>query len=341
MLTNLLWPWVLAPLLTGLSAAALCTLAWFYARDAAAPTRDDAGEAQLLRERRAELAGAVVRAALGFALLSMTLTVLAADALAGSVSGAMCAWGVFESGGGAPTLAIGLLTTLAAGCWLALHRYDFALQRPHLTQLKFRALGLLVPLVWLDLLAGGIFFYRLDLGTAASCCSAGLDAVATRWMPGSDALTREPIALLAAAGMAIAIGLNLRAARAPGGAIVGAATTIGVLSFAAAIPAILWYVAPHAYETPHHGCPFCLLHADVWGVGWPLFGALIWALTDNLSMALVARTARTTRGEEPETTRRTLRALAIRGAGAWAVALSVAVAPVVRYAWVTGGSSLF
>lgn len=345
MLTNLLSPLVLARLLAGLGTAALCS----YALVRVAPARRAlrridpaaggmAGEALLLAERRAELASAVVQAALAFGVLSLFLTVLAADALAPALRGAMCAWGVFESGAGFGALGSSALLSLAAGSWLALHRYDLDLRAAELTPVKLGALLPLTALAWLDLALNATFFYGLDLGATASCCSAGLDELKVEWMPGSTALTRAPAALVASGLLALAIALLVRAAKHPNRRRARTAAVWGLLSIAATWPATLWYVAPHAFETPHHNCPFCLLHGDVLGLGYALFGGLLWAAVDSLGLLVVQHLPS---AREPEVTAAHLGSLSKHAAMALGVAWLAGALPVVRYALLTQGASLF
>jgi len=108
-----------------------------------------------------------------------------------------------------------------------------------------------------------------------------------------------------------------------------------VLAAAAALPAILWYVAPHAYATPHHLCPFCLLKAHVGGIGWPLFGALFSAATLGVALGVVEVSSAAS--GEPEQAAAMKRTLGLWTAVAWIITISVAILPVARYLVLSGG----
>ena len=88
--------------------------------------------------------------------------------------------------------------------------------------------------------------------------------------------------------------------------------------------------------------PFCLLRSDVYGIGYPLFGsiflAVIWG-TGAAAGALLTGASREAPGSATfgAFARPRLRAEAI----AWTVALVVGAFPVVRYAIIAGGTSLF
>ncbi len=105
------------------------------------------------------------------------------------------------------------------------------------------------------------------------------------------------------------------------------------------LTAVMGFVAPHVYGSPQHTCPFCLLHADAWGIGWPLFAALFAALALGLVPALVRGLSRLS-GEREQA--RPLERDAARFALYALVAVVVLeVAPVVRYLVVSGGVSVF
>src|SRR5689334_5170588 len=141
------------------------------------------------------------------------------------------------------------------------------------------------------------------------------------------------------AGTVVSIGAAILAARSPTRARVAAAGIVTLIAIPAALAASVLEVAPHAFEVPQHVCPFCLLRADVFAIGYPLYGALllaaIWA-GGAAASAILARgdAARDALGPFA-------RLRLTRGAVAWALALVVGVIPIVRFAVVSGGASLF
>lgn len=339
MITNLLRPFLLARVVSGVAVAVLCIYALVIAWRVLARWRVGAtSEGQLALERRAELIAAVVQGALVIAIVDLGLTVLAADRLAPSIRGAMCAWGVLDASRWG-FVALGASITLAIGCalWVVLHRLDLRLKRPVLTRRKFLALFAVAPIVIIDLAVTLAWALDLDMQVVASCCSVGLDDV----LGGSTAEGGpRGLALYAATGTsALAIVLSAIVWRRPSrlGAI--AAAVASAMAAVAAIPAIVWVVAPHAYETPHHLCPFCLLHADVLGIGWPLFAALFAAAIFGTALGLVEAQRRAS--GEPEAIAEMERGLGRWAALSWIAAVCLAAAPIIRYALVTGGASLF
>lgn len=339
MLTNLLRPWILARLLSGVAALALVVYGTVVAARVLRYWRiGQTTEGQLALERRAELVAAIVQVALSIAILDLALTVLTADRLTDSIRGAMCAYGVLDaSGWGFVALALSALSAAACALWVVLHRLDLKLRAPSLTKRKFAGLFVIAPLLALDLFATLRWALDLDMQVVASCCSVGLDSA----LASGGAAGAGPHALSAMLGLAtvlVAAICALWAWRRPTRFAAYAAALTSLVALAAALPAILWYVAPHAYETPHHLCPFCLLHADVYGIGWPLFGALFGAAVGGLALGLVESQRGAAEADVITALERRLGGWTAVG---WVATLLLAAFPVVRFAWVSGGASLF
>ena len=228
-----------------------------------------ADRAQLARERRAELAAAVT----GFALLvkvpAAALYLYAVDGLSERIVGAMCGVGVLGNGRDAgAALALRALVLFLLVAWRTADRLDRA--RPELpyTRPKFTFLLVIFVAVALEGAFTLSFFGSLQLERIASCCGSVFgaeDGGATALLAGVP----QPALAAAAAGVFAAL---LLAARGRRGvwfgalsvlfALVGAALSIGLTS-------------PYVFALPTHRCPFCLLHAEYAGVGWPLFGLLL------------------------------------------------------------------
>ena len=334
---NLFRPWLLARVLAGLSGALLCAYALFVGMQVLRRWRLRASsEGQLALERRAELVATLVQAGLVASAMGLVLTVLGAERTARSIRGAMCAYGVLDATPfGFASLATSALTTFACGLWLVLHRLDLRLETPALTRRKFAALFVLAPLLIFDVVLFVWHALQLDLGVVATCCSASLDhGTLVTWGAGGSGSAGW---FYAGIGLAGGASLALFAmGRRPGklGLVAG---VLSVAAFAAMLPAVLLFVAPHAYETPTHLCPFCLLQADVGLIGWPLFGALFTGLVLGAGSGMV-ELSRRVGGEQVSAMQRRLGRW---GAAAWLLCALCAAAPVVRFAWLSGGASLF
>jgi len=341
MLTNLLHPLLLLRIVAAVVVAVLVLAGTRVAWQVLVRWQiGRANEGQLLLERRAELVATLVQGALVMTVAGLALTVLAADRLTPSIRGAMCAYGVF---GSTPTGFYALWTSAAAAAacslWVVLHRLDLRLATPALTRRKFVALLLIAPVVLADLVTQLRFVLDLDFTVVASCCSTSLDgtvAAIARAAPASARDLASGVAVAAAIGAVLAALLTRRR---PAAGAAYAAGALSLVAAAAAVPAVLWVVAPYVYESPHHLCPFCLLRADAGGLGWPLFAALFVGTLLGVALAVI-ETQKRTPGAALEAAEMQ-RGIARWAAAAWVLALVLAVAPVVRYLVLSGGVSLF
>lgn len=339
-MTNLLEPWVLLRLVAGLVAALL------FVRAAITSARvlrhfdvAKATEGQLALERQLELSGSFVRVATIVQVASLALTVLAADRLSHGIRGAMCAYGVFAANdGGFPSLFVTGCVAVLAGVLAQVFAFDARVRGMDLVRPLAAATLAFAPLALVDLAMTWRFLTKLDLSVVASCCSVNLDAAAA----GSGGYAQGPRALttaLAPLVIGLSIAVALLASRRPTAPRVALAGALAVLALPVAVGACVLVVAPHAFEVPQHVCPFCLLKADVLGLGYPLFAAILLAVVWGVGAGVSGLLARgpAARAAFAPFARRLLRREAI----AWGVALALGLAPIVRYAIVAGGASLF
>jgi hypothetical protein len=341
--SNLLEPWILLRLAAGAVATALFVYA---ARTSLRVVRSfdlaRSTEGQLALERQAELSSTCIRVATVVQIALLALTMLTGDRLASSLRGAMCGYGVFHATPwGFRALCVTATTALAAGVLSELHALDarvrtFDLARP----LAYATLAI-APLAVLDLAFSATFVLKLDLSVVASCCSVQLDAVPqSAGNPIGLGATARSLAtfgsLLAVPASAL---LALRASRRPDSRRLLTATLASLVALPFALAACVLEVAPYAFELPQHVCPFCLLRPSVLGLGYPLFGAVLLATISSLGTAIGALLARTQPARDALSgfARERLH----REALAWLIVLVLGIAPVARYALVTGGLSLF
>lgn len=344
MLGNLLRPWLLARLMTSGTGAVLAVVVVVLAvRLLRAPALARSSEGQLHLDRRAELIGTLTAVAAWSAVASLAIAVIGADRMHGSLRGAMCAYGVLEATDyGFRSLFVALAAALGASAWLALHRAELTLKRPVLTQLKLLSAAALAPLFVGDFVLSSAHALALDFREVASCCSSGLETA--REVLGHDGGPRLVFVIaffgFGLAAMTCAL-MQLRTATALGTRMVALFSGLALL---AAPLAIVTWIAPHAYGTPNHLCPFCLLHGDeAMGIGWPLYIGLFVAVSRGLAVGITRFVQRA--ATNPEADASALDALGTklaRGTAiAWLVTLVLAAAPWALFTLESGGASLF
>ncbi len=337
---QLLEPWVFLRLVAGLVASALLVrasvTAWQVLR------RFDvvrATEGQLLLERRVELAATFVRVGAAAQVVALLLSALAADKLSRGIRGAMCAYGTFNSSPwGFRSLFVSVFAALAAGTLAQLYSFDARTKTMDLVRPLAWGTLLVAPIALADLALQATFLLDLDLSVVASCCSVQLDPIASA-RGGTIAGPRVAASVAALVGVLVCVALAWFVSRRPTRPAVALAGAAAFATIPLALAAVILEVAPYAFEVPQHHCPFCLLRADAWGLGYPLFAALmlaaIWSFGAGLS-ALLAR-----KPPIQEAWRRFASSRLRRGALAWALFAVLGVLPILRYAVVTHGASLF
>ncbi len=337
---NVLEPWVLLRLAAGLAACLL------FARGAVTAQKvlrhfdvRRATEGQLALEKQIELCATFVRVAAIVQVSVLLLAVLGADRMSRGVRGAMCAYGVFGANEwGFRSLGVTLAVALASGVLAQVYAFDAHVKALDLARPLAYMTLVMFPLSVFDLACASEFLTQLDLTVVASCCSTQLDSASG---PGENYITgpRAVATVLALGGAIGSIVLSHVASRSPTKARIVAAGALTLASLPAAVAATVLQVAPHVFEVPQHVCPFCLLRSDAWAIGYPLYGALLlatfWGVGASVS-ALLARGSASREALVPFA-----RAALRRGAWAWALALLISVVPVVRFALLSGGTSLF
>jgi hypothetical protein len=337
---NLLDPWIVLRILAGFTTVGLflrgSVTSWQVLR------HFDAGfatESQLALERQTELASTFLRVGSIVQVGALALTVLAADRLSRSVRGAMCAYGVLQANRwGFVALGVSVGVALAAGVTSQLCALDRRLPGMELARPLAIASLVMTPLAVVDLITTSAFFFRLDLGVVASCCSAQLD-VGVLGAKGFASGPREFASIGAPIAVALSALVGWAASRRPRLATVTLAAAVSLATLPLALGATVLEVAPHAFELPQHACPFCLLRADVFGLGYPLFGAIFLATVWSFGAVLGGLVTRG--GAMAEAVASFVRGRLRCEVFAWLVALVIGAAPVVRYAFIAQGRPLF
>lgn len=337
---NLLEPWVLVNVLLGVvSASMFARAAWTGLRVVRHFDVSRAHEGQLALERHLELASTYVQIASFLQVVRLALLVLAADRLSHGIRGAMCGYGVFDaSPSGFRALGGSLAVAVFAGVLSQLFAFDRSVRAHDLAKTLAIATIVLLPVAIADLFFVTTFVGSLDLTVVASCCSVSLDsAAAGTTVYGSG--PRVPATIGAVVSLVVATLVAFAATWRPSRPRIVLAGAAAFCALPFALAASVLEVAPFAFETPRHVCPFCLLKPEVFGLGYFLFGSLFAAAVWSFGATVSALVARSTAAEEAlgPFARTRLR----RAAVGFSIALGVGSFPVLRYLAMSHGASLF
>ncbi len=287
----LLSPWSLA-----LSVVALAVL--FFAATAAgtavrvlrwwAPGRDDARQIRL--ESEIWLTSALLQYSLGFAILSLVLFVLAADAFSAVIVGAMCATGTLLANPfGLPALAVKAGGIFLYGYWIVLHRLDVSVESYPLVRQKYVYFLCILPWLAADTGLQTLFLASLRPDIITSCC--GVIFEDGGGSGGNLFVPADPDRLLAAFyGVAFLLACGgVLLARTPGRwRVLRQLYGAGWVLFAAlALMAVVGVFSSYIYAMPYHRCPFCILKPEYHYVGFALYGTLLPAVFCGAGVAVI------------------------------------------------------
>jgi hypothetical protein len=341
MFTNFLNLWILARVVQAGVATMLCVIGVVLGlRIVKQWQPDQSSERQLALERQAELVASVMQVALILEILGLGLSVFVTDHLVGGIRGAMCAFGVLASTStGFYGLFVSILTAMACGLWVVLHRFDLRIQAPVLTRRKFTWLIPVGVLALGDFALLVAFAWQLDFEVIASCCSVWVDAAVVNAHAAKLMLSPVWAGALGMGAALVAAATSAAAGRWPGRGIALAACGASAQGCVAVLPAVLGVVAPHVLSTPTHFCPFCLFHIQGGGIGWPLFAAIFLGSVTGMGLGVVELNRGAVR--DAVSVREMRRILGRWSAVAWLVALGCGVFPIARYWLQSGGATVF
>ncbi len=239
-------------------------------------------EQQLILERRTYLVSTAIGLVLIGQILALWLFIYTTESLAPQFIGAMCATGVLNtSPWGFLTLELKLINFFVAGLWLAIDRLDTMGYDYPLIRYKYGLLLILAPLLLAEAISQLLFFAELKPDVITSCCGA-LFNPNTRGVAGELAGV-SPLLALVWLGIVtiVTLGSGILLLRQLGQKTAhttiwwgwGYVILIGI-NFLVAIGAIVSAISLYVYQAPHHHCPFCLLKANYYYVGYGLYLSL-------------------------------------------------------------------
>ena len=238
-------------------------------------------ELQLGLERRTYLISTIVGYFLAFQLVSLFLFIYTADSICHLFVGAMCAVGTLTVNQfGYPTLVLKIINFLLAGLWLILNHADNQGFDYPLIRTKYRLLVVMAPIILAETTLQGIYFLGLRPDIITSCCGS-LFSPASRGIA-TEVINAPPLPMLTvfflSTSVTFASGLwfylNGR-----GGALFAA---LSAVQFVVALTAVISVISLYVYQMPSHHCPFCILQGEYHYIGYPIYIAILTAVTTGV-----------------------------------------------------------
>ncbi len=232
-------------------------------------------ETQLSLERRTYLVSTLVQYGLLFEVMSVFLFIYTADDLHNLLVGAMCATGSLNANPyGFPALYAKIITLFISAAWIGLNHLDTMAEDYPLTRTKYGFLLFIVPVLFAADVLQVLYFKQIDPNVITSCCgtlfseggSSLSSSLASLPVRESRGIFFSLFFVLTATGIAA-----VKTGRRP---LIYLQSILSGLFLATSMAAIISFISLYFYQIPTHHCPFDILQAGYYYVGYPLYAAL-------------------------------------------------------------------
>ncbi|NNK92950.1 MAG: hypothetical protein HKP41_01225 [Desulfobacterales bacterium] len=252
-------------------------------------------EIQIRLEGEIWLSSTLMEFGLIVELISVILLVLAADYFSTLLTGAMCATGALTANQyGIPAILSKLLTIFFCALWIILHRLDCSSEKYPLVRLKYILVLLLFPLLTLNAALLLYYLANLEPEIITSCCGVifssqtrdGYNLLGTFENSLLMTIYGAVICLIGASSVLLLAVDQQKKRFSP--LLLGMQTCGWVTFYPLSLVVITVIVSPYVYAMPHHRCPFDLLQAHYYWIGYPLYFFLHVAVVAGLTPAAVS-----------------------------------------------------
>lgn len=243
---------------------------------------------QIKLENEIWLTSTLIKYALVFLILNLSLFVMAADNFSHIIAGAMCATGALLANSyGLPALYTKIIGIFFYGFWIIIHQLDISSENYPLVKLKYGYLLALYPLIIIDLSLQTLYLTNLEPDIITSCC-----AVIFQNKTGNDGnlINTLPSYILPLFYGLIATITIINMSRIPDLNRFGPAVTAfaWLLLLPLALIAVTSVFSSYIYAMPFHHCPFCILKPEYNYIGFAIYSSLFMAIFLGLADCLSA-----------------------------------------------------
>jgi len=231
-------------------------------------------------ENRSYLVMTIIFFAMLLKILLLPYFVYTIDKLSDLVPGAMCGAGVIKANAyGNPLLALKIIILFLSGLWLSMNSMD--VKAKNYPYMRWKSWFFVVIFLFLtaEYALDLLYFTHIETTKPVSCCSVifgqvgggnglplGLDIPKLLWL--FYLLYGLVVMSILAAMPAVSIGAVL-------------------LFLVVAYYAVVYFFGTYIYQLPTHQCPFCMLQAHYYYVGYLVWGSLLLGTFFVLDYALM------------------------------------------------------
>jgi hypothetical protein len=242
-------------------------------------------------EKKTYLVSAIMNFTMGIQIVLILLFVFAAEEISKVLPGAMCATGTLTANSyGFPLLFLKLFLGFLSFFWLVINYIDNQIENYPLIKEKYQLLIILTPLFLFQPVLTYLFVSDLDPSIITSCCGVVFNeqqASIGGFLVGLD--TCLLLSTLVGLYLLIVVKNNCYWKlkwwkRLPFFDILlwGCILILGLAT-------IVNFTSIYIYEMPTHRCPFCLLQAEYYYIGIPIYFSLFLGVATGISKNISLR----------------------------------------------------
>jgi hypothetical protein len=216
-------------------------------------------------EKKSYLVTTIIQISLFVNIFLLAYFAYTLNALSTIIPGAMCGAGVISSNGfGNPLIVLKICIIILSMVWLAINREDFLAKRHPYFTIKLYFFLFIFFLLLIDFFLAINFFSNLSTVAPVLCCS-NIYKNPTGSMP-FNLQTSSIITLFYLLYFILVLLLHYKKR------VLIAAFSIAYLYIA--YLSITYFFSTYIYELPTHKCPYCILDADYYYIGYFIYGSL-------------------------------------------------------------------
>lgn len=234
---------------------------------------------QFALERQAYLVSTIILFVFLLKFILVVYFIFSIDVLAPLLPGAMCAAGVIKANEyGSYLLILKLFILFLLTLWFYVHHYDMHTKNHQWFKQKSWLFSLIFIFIILELALDFSYFSNIDTHMPVSCCSALFGQ-----LEGANPLPfglSIPLLLVLFYLLYILLILTLKS----GYTILYVLANL--LFVFIAYYTVVYFFGTYIYQLPTHKCPFCMMQAEYYYVGYLLWGTLFMGTYIGLSDAV-------------------------------------------------------
>lgn len=232
-------------------------------------------EEQLSLERKTYLVSTLVQYTLGFEILSTLLFLYTAEDIRYLLVGAMCAAGSLNANPyGFPTLYAKIAALFISASWIGINYLDGRAEDYPLTRVKYKLLLGVVLIVWVESISQFLYFLNITPDVITSCCGTLFSEGGKGLASSLASLPILPNKIVFYSLLVILIMLGFAASKVPRRPFTYLFSISSFLFLIVAVVSIITFISLYFYQLPTHHCPFCIIQAEYYYVGYPLYVTL-------------------------------------------------------------------